>query len=182
MAQREKFVTTEEFETFVHLPANRERLFERIGGRIVEVVSNNYSSEIGGSILAEIRMFIKGKNIGRVTGADGGFVIGDEHYIPDVAFISINKQPEPSREAYNPNHPDLVVEVLSPSNSPRDMRIKTVNYLNIGAIVWLVDPEAQQVEVYVPGEMPYTVGIDGILDGGHVIPGFKLPVRDIFTV
>ncbi|MEJ5197516.1 MAG: SdrD B-like domain-containing protein, partial [Anaerolineae bacterium] len=49
-----------------------------------------------------------------VTGADGGYRVGDERYIPDVAFVSQSRQPAPSRDAYNAIAPDLAVEVLSP--------------------------------------------------------------------
>ena len=173
-------MTVEEFDRYVELPEHADRLFEYIGGEVVEVVSNNYLSEIAANILAEIRMFIKGKGLGRVTGADGGYVVSGERYIPDAAFISKEKQPEPSRDAYNPIPPDLAVEVLSPSNDPALMRIEVVNYWRAGTMVWVVDPEKSQVEVYTPDQPPKTVGIDGVLDGGDVLPGFVLAVKAIF--
>ena len=172
--------TVEEFDQFVFLPENSDKSFEYIGGEIVEVVSNNYSSETAGIILAEIRMHIKGKRLGRVTGADGGYIIEGERYIPDVAFISINKQPKPSREAYNPNSPDLVVEVLSPSNTDREMRVKVANYLKAGVLLWVVDPDQRRVEVYEPGEAVQIALIDDTLTGSAVLPGFTLAVNEIF--
>jgi Uma2 family endonuclease len=173
-------IPVEEFDRFVLLPENAERMFEYIGGEIVEVVSNNYSSEIGASFLVEIGGFVKKNRLGRVTGADGDYRIAGERYIPDVAFISKSRQPEPSHEAYNPNPPDLAVEVLSPTNDADEMRIKVVNYLLAGTTVWVVDPINKRVEVYIPNQSPFIVGIDGELDGGTVLPGFKLPLRDIF--
>jgi Uma2 family endonuclease len=173
-------VPVEEFDRFVLLPENAARMFEYIGGEIVEVVSNNYSSEIGASFLVEIGGFVKKNRLGRVTGADGGYRVSGERYIPDVAFISKARQPEPSHEAYNPNPPDLAIEVLSPTNEPEQIRIKIVNYLLSGTTVWVVELYKKHIEVYVPNQSPFTVGIDGILDGGDVLPGFKLPVRDIF--
>jgi Uma2 family endonuclease len=117
--------------------------------------------------------------MGRVTGADGGYVVSGERYIPDVAFISKEKQPEPSHEAYNTTPPDLAVEVLSPSNDPGDIRIKLFNYLRAGTVVWLVDPDKKEVEVYASGQAK-KLGLDSILDGGDVLPGFTLPVKEIF--
>jgi Uma2 family endonuclease len=173
-------IPVEEFDSFVLLPENADRMFEYIGGEIVEMVSNNYSSEIGASFLVEIGGFVKQNRLGRVTGADGGYRIGGERYIPNVAFISKARQPDPSHEAYNPNPPDLAVEVLSPTNDADEMRIKVVNYLRVGTVVWVVDPINKRVEVYIPNEAPFKVGIDGELDGGTVLPGFKLSLRDIF--
>jgi Uma2 family endonuclease len=179
MAVQTKRATVEEFDQFVQLPENADRLFEYVGGEIIEVVSNNYSSEIAARILIEIGIFVKNKNMGRVTGADGGYMVSGERYIPDTAFISREKQPEPSHEAYNPTPPDLAVEVLSPSNDLSDIRIKLVNYLNAGTVVWLVDPDKKQVEVYAPGQAK-KLGLNDTLDGGDVLPGFTLPVKAIF--
>jgi Uma2 family endonuclease len=179
MAVQTRRATAEEFDRFVQLPENADRLFEYVGGEIIEVVSNNYSSEIAMLIGAAILAFAREKRPGRVTGADGGYMVSGERYIPDVAFISKEKQPEPSHEAYNPTPPDLAVEVLSPSNDLSDIRIKLVNYLNAGTVVWIVDPEKKQVEVYAPGQAK-KLGLDGTLDGGDVLPGFTLPVKEIF--
>ncbi|MGQ9889985.1 MAG: Uma2 family endonuclease [Aggregatilineales bacterium] len=89
-----------------------------------------------------------------MTGADGGYVVGGERYIPDVAFISFTRQPEPSHAAYNPQPPDLAVEVLSPPDKAAVLRIKIVNYLRAGTAVWLVDPAQKTVEIYTPDAAP----------------------------
>jgi len=98
-----------------------------------------------------------------------------------VAFVSAARQAEPSERAYSPIPPDLAIEVLSPSNTPREMRLKVANYLAAGTTVWIVDPDRQLVEVYAPGRAAKTVYLDETLDGGDVLPGFKLAVQDIFA-
>ncbi len=180
MVLQTKQLTVEEFDRIVMQPENSDKLLEYIGGEIVEVVSNNYSSEIAMLIGSLLTVFVRQNDLGRVTGADGGYQVSGERYIPDVAFISKAKQPEPSRAAYNPNPPDLAVEVLSPSNDESDMRIKVVNYLRAGTTVWVVSPDKKEVEVYSPVDAPKTVGIDGTIEGGEVLPGFALLVKDIF--
>ncbi len=180
--QLETRVSIEEFEQFIALPENANRDFEFIEGKIVEVVSNNYSSLIASMLNGEIYPFVKKGKLGWLTGADGGYMVMGERYIPDVAFISIAKQPEPCHEPYNPLPPDLVIEVLSPTNDEEEIRIKIVNYLLAGAVVWLVDPFKKYVQVFVPNQRPQTLGIEGVLDGGSVLPGFKLAVKDIFNV
>jgi Uma2 family endonuclease len=181
MVLETKILTVEEFDRIALLPENSDKLLEFIGGRIVEVVSNNYSSMLGARILMKLGIFVDSKNLGYLTGADGGYWVNGERYIPDVAFISRAKQSKPSREAYNPNPPDLVVEVLSPSNTDDEMATKVVNYHLVGTLVWVVNPDKQYVVVYVPHQKPQTIGIDGVLDGGDMLPSFTLPVKDIFA-
>src|SRR5258708_7808688 len=117
----ETLLTVEAFDKIAGLPENADKRLEFIGGAIIEVVTNNYASEIAATILAEIKIYAKTHNLGRVTGADGGYRVSGERYIPDVAFISKMKQPESSHEAYNPNPPDLAVEVISPTDSTKDI-------------------------------------------------------------
>ncbi len=176
-------VTLEEFEEYINRPENVDRLFEYIGGEIVEVPSNAYASEIGYNIGFPIKLFLRDNNIaGHVTGEAGGYMVFGERYAPDVAYISSARQPELAKEGYNPIPPELAVEIDFPSTykTQEELRIKVANYLNAGTMVWVVRPEQKLVEVYVPGKGMKKVGIDGVLDGGDVLPGFKLPVRDIF--
>lgn len=169
-----------EFDEWVQQPENADRDYEYIRGEVFEVVSNNYSSEIAALITTYLGLYLLQNKIGRITGADGGYQVGGERYIPDVAFISYRRQPQPSHAAYNPNPPDLAVEVLSPANDDEKMRVKVANYLAAGAVVWVVDPEARAVEVYTPGQSVRMAGMDEMLDGGSVLPGFQVAVRDIF--
>ncbi|NLX10966.1 MAG: Uma2 family endonuclease [Chloroflexi bacterium] len=183
MAVHIQHITVEEFDEFVTLPENAERLFEYIGGEVVEGVSNQQSSAIAYRLGLLVGMYLLQNNIGMVgTGADGGYRIAGERYMPDVAFVSKDRQPEPSDQAYSPIPPDLAIEVLSPSNTAHEMRIKVVNYLSVGTVVWVVDPDRKRVEVYTSGQPVRQIGIDGVLDGGAVLPGFGVAVKDIFEV
>jgi Uma2 family endonuclease len=173
-------ITAAEFEAFVDLPENIDKLFELIGGEIVEVPSNPFVSHISISIAAPLKMFVKEHDLGHVTGEAGGYMVSGERYAPAVAFIS--KKKPLAKEGYNPAPPDLAVEVDFPSSyeSQRNLRTKIVNYLAAGTVVWLVLPESQEVEIYEPGQPKKTIGLDGVLEGGDILPGFKLAVKDIF--
>jgi Uma2 family endonuclease len=173
-------LTVEEFDALVFLPEHRDRHLEYIGGRIVEVVSNDISSETAANFMLAIGIFVKANQLGRLTGADGGYEVSGERYIPDVAFISKARQPYPTGKAYNPLAPDLAIEVLSPANDADDMRVKIVNYLRAGVTVWVANPERKQVQVFAPDTAPLVLGIDDVIDGGNVLPGFRLPVKDVF--
>lgn len=173
-------MTLEEFDRFVDLPENALKTFEYIQGAAVEVPSNAYVSMIAGIIFGELYIFLKGKGLGFLTGEAGGYQIIGERYAPDVAFMSYARQTAPAREGYNPVPPDLVVEVESDSTNTRDLTIKILNYLAAGTTVWAVYADVKEVYMFVPGEKPRKLTINDMLDGGNVLPGFTLAVKDIF--
>jgi hypothetical protein len=82
-------ITPEEFERFIMLAENTDKRFELIGGEIVEVVSNSYSSECAANILILLGGFVKAHKSGRVTGADGGYIVSGGQYIPKRLFYLI---------------------------------------------------------------------------------------------
>lgn len=175
-------MTVEEFDRFADLPENSEKILEFVAGEIIEVPSNPYVSYIVGRIFRRIANFVEERSLGYTTGEAGGYMVAGERYAPDVAYISKERQPELAKEGYNPNPPDLAVEVDFPSSlqSQRILRRKQSNYLSAGTLLWVVYPETKEVEVFVPGEPVKILGINDTLDGGTVLPGFTLAVKDIF--
>lgn len=136
---------------------------------------------IGAIICGKLALFVHDHKLGIVTGANGGYIIMEDRYVPNAAFISKKRQPQlQSIEGYNPLPPDLAVEVISPSCTPQETRIKVINYLTAGTVVWLFDPENREVEIYIPGQRGKILGMDGVIDGGDVLPGFRLAVKDVF--
>lgn len=173
-------VNKEQFYEFVMRPENRDRNFEYIAGEIVEVVSNGKSSREGNRLVARVTVYVEDNDLGRCTGADGGYVIAGEDYIPDGAFISYARQPEESNEAYNPLAPDLAIEMLSPGNTKDEMTHKIGNYMAAGTVVWVGNPETRIIDVHIPGQPVKRLRVGDILEGGDVLPGFKMAVAAIF--
>jgi Uma2 family endonuclease len=173
-------VTVKEFDDWVLRPENVDRDFEYIGGDVVEVVSHGKSSNIAVNIAAFLKLYLLNNPIGWLTGADGGYQIGEQRYIPDVAFMSHTKQTEPPDEAYNPIPPDLAVEVISPSDSPAHLATKVTNYLLAGVVVWVADPGAQTLAVHTSGKAVQTLGMDDTLTTDDILPGFEIAVRSLF--
>lgn len=176
-------LTVEEFEAWVELPENHDRLFEFIGGEIVEVPSNAFVSEIASLISFFVRLFLVNNNLkGHVTGEAGGYMVNGERYAPDVAYISYDRQPELAHRGYNPNPPELAVEIISDPTSIKEqeaLRRKLANYWAAGVLLWVVNPFDRFVEVYQPGKPMQVLDEKGILDGGDVLTGFTLAVADI---
>lgn len=177
----------DEFEAFAQLPENITRHWEYIGGEVVEVVSKNKASGIAGEIIFLIKLYLRDKgaeqNIdGTVTVPDGGYMIQDERYMPDVAFISREKHPVLNDDLWVPVAPDLAVEVLSPSNTAKEIAIKLSNYLAAGTVVWMVDPDEKTVSVHEPGKAALVFNEKDELTGGDLLPEFSVKVSEIFKV
>lgn len=175
-------VSLEQFETFIRQPEHADQRFEWIGGEIVAVPSNPYSSEIASLIAFFIRLFLRERTLnGHVTGEGGGYIVADERYAPDVAYISADQQRSlPYDQGYNPQPPQLAVEVVSPTDKEPALRRKVANYLAAGTVIWVVQPVEREVEVYVPGLPVQVFGVGAVLPGEPVLPGFRLPVAEIF--
>ncbi len=181
MVIQKQIYTSDEFRAFCEQPENKNRLFELIDGEIVEKVGSFTPSKLAIRIARHVGNFADEHDIGNVTGADGTYILSPRHhFMPDVGYISKERLPnDPPREVQGP--PDFAVEVKSPNDTKREMRKKAEDYLAFGTrLVWLVFPDDQEVEVYVPSEDVKTVKIDGVLSGGDVLPGFTLAVKDIF--
>jgi Uma2 family endonuclease len=79
--------------------------------------------------------------------------------------------------------PLLVADVFHEDNTRREMEIKLGEYAKAGVkLVWYVDPERQEVDVYPKGnaKRKKTLGVKEMLDGGEALPGFTMPVAKIF--
>ena len=181
--QPKQRTTLSEFDVFIKQPENADKLFEFVDGEIIEVPSNPYVSKIAAKILTFIGMYLLQNDLGHVTGEAGGYMVYGERYAPDVAYISYERQPELAQQGYNPNPPELAVEVISdPSNAEeqRRLRLKLSGYLAAGVIVWVVDAADHLVEVHHPQHSGQTLYEADTLTVEDILPGFTLPVKDIF--
>jgi Uma2 family endonuclease len=84
-------------------------------------------------------------------------------------------------DGYVPFAPDLAVEVVSSNDEPKEVNEKVAQYLKYGTrLVWVMYTDKQEVKVHVPHQKPRTLKVSDTLDGGDVLPGFKIAVKDIF--
>lgn len=182
MAIRHPLMTAEDFDTWANLPENGGHHYEYIAGEIVDVVSNPKSSKLGMRIGRYLAAFVDDNELGHVTGADGGYQVSGERYMPDVGYISFERMPElQHKHGYVITAPDLAVEVISPTDSAAQLSVKVSNYLADGTVVWVVSPEEQVISIHRPGKAVETISDeDAILTGGEVLPGFELAFENIF--
>ncbi len=129
---------------------------------------------------------IEAENAGRITGSDSGIKIEsdpDTVREPDIAYFSRERLPlDTDVPGYAEVAPDLVVEVVSPSDSVREIAGKANMWLNAGVqLVWVIWPETQMVEIYRPGQPVVTLAENDTLTAEDVLPQFSVPVLDIFN-
>lgn len=146
------------------------------GGRHGEI-AYEFGRRIGNKVVEE--------GLGPLYSSDTGFVLGrdpDVVLMPDVAFVRAERLPEAAeREGIMPIAPDLVVEAVSPTDRAADIEEKVGLYLAGGvAVVWVAEPRRRTVTVHRPGEPAVVVGGGEELDGGDLLPGFRLPVVEVF--
>ena len=182
MAVREKLYTVEEFWKIARLPENEDKRLELEDGVIVDMgASRPINTVTAGRVLTFLNNFVMLGDLGYVTGADGGFKLApDQARQPDVGFVSKERASELPRE-FN-FAPDLAVEVVS---KDEDIFKKALEYLHAGThMVWAVYPHEKIVYVMRLDDdgslrsVPF--GVDSMLGGGDVLPGFTLVVNDIF--
>ena len=145
-----------------------------------------YTESILETFLTEVlNAFVRTQNLGLVSGASGLMRLWPGRVrIPDLAFIPWDRLPNRQRptEPIPDISPDLAVEVLSAGNTPAEMRLKREDYFGANVqLVWEVDPRARTVTVYTGVDDDVVLNENDTLDGGSVLPGFTLPLRDLFA-
>jgi Uma2 family endonuclease len=161
------------------------RLCELVDGVLVEKVMGFDESIYAVLLSASIVEYLKMHDLGKVIGADGLMQIFPKLVrIPDAAFISWPRYPKVKRR--RGEIPlivsDLVVEVLSKGNTPKEMARKLDEYFRAGVrVIWYVDPKRRTVRVYTSRDRSVLLHEDSELEGGDVLPGFSLSIRDWFA-
>lgn len=131
---------------------------------------------------------VKTHDLGILLAAETGFRFFDEGdpsvRAPDIAFITKGRADRASVKSFKsfiPITPDLVVEVLSPDDRASAVSAKVQWWLEHGVrAVWIVDPAGETVAAYSPDGTARLYRKTETLPGGEVLPGFTLPLREIF--
>ena len=142
--------------------------------------------EIVVNLVGYLREVVRPNRLGRMMASDSGVKIEsnpDTVREPDIAYFSRERLPlDADVPGYAEIPPDLVVEVVSPSDSVREIAGKANMWINAGVqLVWVLWPETQMVEVYRPGQPVVTLVENDTLTAEGVLPQFNVPVSDIFN-
>jgi Uma2 family endonuclease len=161
------------------------RLYELVDGTLVEKGMGYLESLLAGVLIGVLRQFVVPRNLGVVSAPDGtvrlfpGLV-----RVPDVSFASWDRFPDRRvpEEPIPSLAPDLVIEVLSQSNTRAEMKRKRGEYFAAGVrVVWEVDPKRRRVSVYRSDGTVTSLKASQRLEGGDVLPGFVLELSELIS-
>jgi Uma2 family endonuclease len=179
MVIRAKFYSADDLWELSSLPEYDEMRLELSEGNLIVMA-------LAGEIHTPIHQHVKPRKLGYVTAAETGYILNknpsgkDTVRAPDVGFVSAERLPEGLPDGYIPFAPDLAVEIASPTESGDDIQEKVLDYLRFGTrAVWYFYPKSRTVNVHTREGM-HTLTEEDVLDGGDILPGFRLNVRDVF--
>lgn len=165
---------------------HEDRLYELVEGTLVEKIMGYPESHVAMRLGRRLGAFAEDEHdLGIVGGADGIVRLMPKLVrIPDISFVSWKRLP--TRECPSDPIPDLVpnlaAEVLSEGNTFKEIARKIKEYFFAGVeLVWIVDPETRTVDVYTAPDQCVHLTENDTLDGGAVLPGFALPLRELFA-
>jgi Uma2 family endonuclease len=100
---------------------------------------------------------------------------------PDVVYLANERFSSIDLDEYITSSPDIAIEIVSPGNTFQELSDKVREYLAHGSeLVWVVYPDSRIAHIHQKDSEVRAVDINGALDGGTVLQGFILSMRDLF--
>lgn len=159
---------------------------EWVEGTLVEKAVGQHESWVTFILIGELYIYLRQNDVAMGYGPDAVLrILPNLGRAPDVAILTWASLPggrPPARDDRVPAVvPDLAVEVLSHSNTRAEMARKRDEYFAAGVkVVWEIDPETRAANVFTAVDRVAPVPVDGFLDGGDILPGFRLSLRELF--
>lgn len=169
----------------IALEANEDRLYELIDRVLVQKTTGIAETFVAMEIGCQIGNFAHGRDLGVVTETSGPFRLAPGQVRrPGAAFVSRERLPDMVLPdvAILELAPDFAVEALSEGNTEKEMERKLKDYFFAGVrLVWYIDIKKRTAEVFTAPNQGVTLTEDQALNGGEVLPGFRLPLRQLFA-
>lgn len=164
---------------------HNSRLCELIDGVLVEKAMGWYESRLAAVLIGLLERFLEQQDLGFVLDGTGMIRVDPGQIrLPDVSFFAWERFPNrilPGEQILD-FVPELAVEILSPSNTKKEMSRKRAEYFaGGGKLVWEVDTEKRTVEVFTSPDESTVLDENATLDGGAVLPGLSVPIRQWFA-
>ena len=183
MATSQRLLTAEEL---LCLPDDGQR-HELVAGELTTMPpSGAEHGRIAVRIVSPLHQYVTAHRLGEVFGAETGFLLTtdpDTVRAPDAAFVSRDRlEAMGDVTGYWPGAPDLAVQVISPNDLYTEVDEKVATWLAHGArMVLVLNPRRRTVAVHRPGTDVRHLTVDDVLDGEDVVPGWTVPVRELFA-
>jgi Uma2 family endonuclease len=183
MATTTRLYTIDDIIRFEH----EGRHYELLEGALIEMSPASWDhGVVAGNLFGFFWSYVREHRLGVVVAAETGFILHRDPetlLAPDVAFIQSERLPDSDDRGgpFSPIAPDLVVEVLSPSNRAGEVNAKILAYLQAGVrLVWVADPHAKTIIAYSPDEPVRIYKQNDEISGNPVLPEFRVAVAEIF--
>jgi Uma2 family endonuclease len=164
---------------------HHDRLCELVDGTLVEKPMGHYESLLATLLAANLVAFVRKQKLGKVYGADAAMrILPRQVRMPDISFFSWDRWPRQklARRPIPAIVPDLAVEVISETNTPAEIRRKLREYFQAGVrLVWTIDPATRTARAHTSATKSKGIPEDGHLEGGTVLPGFRLSLKRLFA-
>ena len=173
-------------EQLLELP-DQGRRYELVRGELRMMSPGGFQhGRIAARVVSLLEQHVRQHQLGAVCGAETGFLLSrnpDTVLAPDAAFVNWERlAPHEQSTGYLPLAPDLVVEVISPQDRFSQVEEKARRWLAAGTrLVLLVDPGQQRVHVLRDPRQVIVLAEDELLDATDVVPGWQVPVRELFA-
>jgi len=173
-------------EDLLRMPDDGYR-YELVRGELRKMAAAGHRhGRVAMNVTLPLGQYVKTHHLGIVYAAGTGFKLAsnpDTVRAPDVAFVRRQRVEEAGdSEGYWPGPPDLAVEVVSPSDTYAEVEEKILEWLDAGTrMIIVVNPRKRSVTVYRSRSEIVVLTENDVLDGRDVVPGWSMPVRDIFV-
>src|SRR5260370_20786109 len=165
-----------------------DALYEVVNGERREIPRMGaLAATIASFLVSHLNVFVWPRKLGfAVVEAMFQLQAGGPQRRPDVAFVSADRWNRSSPPANDPLAwdvvPSLAAEVVSPSNTAGEVEAKLRDYFGAGVLlVWVIHPVDRRVYVYESLTQVRILTEADAIDGGNVLPGFRLPLADLFA-
>jgi Uma2 family endonuclease len=163
-----------------HIPDKRTELVRGVL-RVREPAGDRHG-RVAMNLAIRLGVYVEQGGLGQLFAAETGFTLSrmpDTVRAPDIAFVRRQRLPEATR-GFLELAPDLVVEVLSPSDRPGETLAKVGDWLEAGAaLIWVIDPERRLARIYRADGTESLLEGDDALQGEDVLPAFSCPLAAI---
>jgi Uma2 family endonuclease len=173
-------LTLEDLETFQTQHPNHR--LELVNGKVIVMSPSSFESdEVAAEVVAQLRNWVRPRQLGRVTASSAGFRLPNRDVrAPDASFVAAERLKRSPR-AFAELAPDLMVEVKSPTDTLEELETKIQEFLSLGTRVGiLLNPETQTAMVYRPGQGAIILTNEDVLTVAELLPGWQVPVADLW--
>jgi Uma2 family endonuclease len=175
-------------ETFERLAAENDMLqLERTaaGHLVVLPPAGGQTASFGAELTRQLGNWNARAGLGVCFDSSAGFTLSNGAIrSPDASWISAERWaavPDDLRERFAPIDPDFAIELVSPSDSMREVRTKVQDYLECNVrLTWIINPKSRIVEIYRPRVSPEILREASVLSAEPELPGFELALNSIF--